>query len=65
MDKISSSGRLNYYMELDFGSRAIKEIVFNAYHINQAEVKFANKWYDDYAEFSFIGFWAGIDGILV
>ena len=37
MDKICSSRRLKYFMELDFGSRAIMKIVFDAYHTNQAE----------------------------
>lgn len=64
MEKKNSSRLLNYYEELGFSSPAIMEIVFDAYDTNQAEVEFANKWYENCLEFSCSDFWAGMDAAL-
>jgi hypothetical protein len=64
MKKKNSSRLLNYYQELDFSSPAIMEIVFDAYDLDQAEDEFANKWYNNCAEFSCSDFWAGLDAAL-
>ena len=64
MKKKNSSRLLYYYQELDFNSPVIMEIVFDAYDIDQAEDAFANKWYNNCAEFSCSDFWAGLDAAL-
>ena len=65
MKKKNSSRPLNYYQELVFSSPAIMEIVFDAYDTNQAEVEFANKWYENCLAFSCSEFWANLDDTLI
>ena len=64
MEKKNSPRSLNFYNELKFSSPAIMEIVIDAYDTNQAEVEFANKWYENCLEFSCSDFWAGMDAAL-
>ncbi len=64
MEKKNSSRLLKFYNELEFSNPAIMEIVIDAYDTNQAEVEFANKWYENCLEFSCSDFWAGIDAAL-